>query len=278
MQISRRSFSFKLAAGLLGGSALPAFAAEPPPAIFGKSWIVVDSGTGTVLGSMNADQRRPVASTQKLLTALLICERGGLRDPITVQKSDTLVAPTRLGIKTGDKYPRVELLKALLVKSGNDLAHCLGRDYAGSEAAFGNHMTARAKRLGMASSQFKNASGLPDDAQFSTARDMARLALYIHNHPDPAVRAVILGITRMATTSFKFASGRTLQLTNTNKLLTLLPGCTGMKTGYTNEGGRCLVSSLSRNGRNLIAVVLRSDTAHIWKDSSSLLEWGLRRG
>lgn len=255
-----------------------ALGAEPPPVVFGKAWIVVDAGTGVVIGSKNADQRRQVASTQKLMTALLVCERGGLTEAITVDKSDTLVAPSKLGIKTGEKYARVELLKALLMKSGNDLAHCLGREYAGSEAKFALQMTARAKKLGMSSSVFKNASGLPDTTQYSTARDMARLALYIHNHPDRNVRGVILGITRMAQATFRFGNGRILQMTNTNKLLTRVPGCTGMKTGYTNASGRCLVSSVSRNGRNVIVVVLGSDTQNIWNDSQRLLEWGLRRG
>lgn len=280
MELTRRKFSFSLAAALLGASEPLLTAAQAPPdGIFAKSWIVVDAtGAGTVLGSHNADVRREVASTQKLMTALLICERGGLRDSITVQRSDTLVAPTRLGLKTGEKYARVELLKALLIKSGNDLAHCLGREYAGSEAEFGKHMTARARKQGMASTVFKNASGLPDSTQFSTARDMARLALGIHNHPNPSVRGVILGITRMATTTFRFASGRTLQMTNTNKLLTRIPGCNGMKTGYTNAAGRCLVSSLERDGRRVIVVALGSDSKNIWDDSQRLLEWGLRRG
>lgn len=278
MALTRRKFSFSLAAGFLGASGPLLHAAQPPPkGIFAKAWIVVDANLGTVLGSLNADSRREVASTQKLMTGLLICERGRLRDPVTVQRSDTLVAPTRFGIKAGEKYPRVELLKALLLKSGNDLAHCLGRDYAGSEAEFGKHMTVRARKLGMATSLFKNASGLPDSTQFSTARDMARLALYIHNHPDAAVRGVLLGITRMATATFRFANGRELQMTNTNKLLTRVPGCNGMKTGYTNAAGRCLVSSVARDGRRVIVVALGSDSKNIWNDSHLLLEWGLRR-
>lgn len=279
MALTRRKFSLGVAAALFGGGTSSIFGAEPAPAgVFAKAWIVVDADAGTVLGSKNADVRREVASTQKLMTALLISERGGLRDLITVDRSDTLVAPTRLGIKTGEKYPRVELMKALLLKSGNDLAHCLGRDYAGSEAEFGRHMTARARKMGMASTVFKNASGLPDSTQYSTARDMARLALNIHNHPNRNVRGVILGITRMATSSFRFASGRTLQITNTNKLLTRIPGCNGMKTGYTNAAGRCLVSSVDREGRRVIVVALGSDSRNIWNDSQRLLEWGLRRG
>jgi serine-type D-Ala-D-Ala carboxypeptidase (penicillin-binding protein 5/6) len=278
MAITRRSFPLHLAALFFGGSMVTALGAEPPPVVFGKAWIVVDAGTGVVIGSKNADQRRQVASTQKLMTALLVCERGGLTEQITVAKSDTLVAPSKLGIKAGEKYSRVELLKALLMKSGNDLAHCLGREHSGSEADFAVQMSERALKLGMTNSKFKNASGLPDTTQYSTARDMARLALYIHNHPNRNVRGVILGITRMAQATFRFANGRTLQMTNTNKLLTRVPGCNGMKTGYTNASGRCLVSSVSRDGRNVIVVVLGSDTKNIWNDSQRLLEWGLRRG
>ena len=255
----------------------PTTAADAPPAVTAKAWIVVDAANGNVLGQFNSEQRRPVASTQKLMTALIVCESGDINESIKVERSDTLVAPTKLGIKAGESYRRVDLLKALLVKSGNDIAHCLGRENAGSEAAFGEKMTARARRLGMNSSQFKNASGLPDPAQYSTARDMAKLALYIHRHPNQHVRSVILGITSMAETNFRFASGRNIKLTNTNRLLTRVPGCNGMKTGYTNLGGRCLVSSVTRDGRTIIAVVLGSDSKAIWGSSQRLLEWGLRK-
>lgn len=268
-----RTLCTLLAAGILPAAAEP----EPPPPVVAKAWIVVDADTMLPIGGENADQRRPVASTQKLLTALLVCERGGLTETITVDKSDTLVAPSKLGIQTGQKYRRVDLLKGLLIKSGNDLAHCLGRDHSGSEANFARNMTARARSLGMVTSQFRNASGLPDSEQFSTARDMARLAMYIHHHPDPKVRNVILGITRMAETTFSFANGRTVKMTNTNKLLTRLPGCNGMKTGYTNAGGKCLVSSVTRDGHTVIAVVLGSDSKNVWTSSQRLLEWGLRR-
>lgn len=272
--------SLALAACLAGAmlSFPAAVPGAPPPDTYAKAWIVVDAGRVQVLGTKNADQRRPVASTQKLLTALLIVERfgrKGLDEMVTVDRGVTKVAPYKIGVRPGEKYRRVDLLKSLLIKSGNDIAHVLGVDYAGSEEQFARAMTARARQLGMLDSQFRNASGLPDDAQYSTARDMARLALYIYR--DPELHPVIIGITRMRGMTFTFNSGRTRKLTNTNKLLTRLGGCNGMKTGYTNASGRCLVSSVNRNGRHLIAVVLGSSSKHIWNDSQRLLEWGLTR-
>jgi serine-type D-Ala-D-Ala carboxypeptidase (penicillin-binding protein 5/6) len=275
-QKTRKSAALLAACCLL---AAPAAAIEPPPNVTAQSWILVDAGRAVVLGAKNADQRRPVASTQKLMTALLVVERGGLNDLVTVDRSDTLVAPTKVGLKTGQQIKRIELLKSLLIKSGNDIAHCLGRDHSGSEARFAEAMTRRARELRMMDTQFRNASGLPDPEQFSTARDMARLALFIYRSgeaPDKMLHRTIIGITRMPSMVLALPDGRKLTLTNTNRLLARVPGCNGMKTGYTNASGRCLISSVNRDGRHLIAVVLGSTSQAIWNDSQSILEWGLR--
>ncbi|QQL44535.1 D-alanyl-D-alanine carboxypeptidase family protein [Sulfuriroseicoccus oceanibius] len=246
-----------------------AASAASAPSIYGKAAIVVDADTGVVLYTKNADQRRPVASTQKLLTALLVLEKGNVNGMLTVDRSDTLVAPAKIGLRTGQQYRRIDLLRTLLVKSSNDVAHCLARDHSGSEAAFARLMTRRARQLGMVNSNFKNASGLPADGQYSTARDMARLA--ITSYHTPAIRA----ITKIETLPFRFANGRTRTLHNTNKLLKRMPGVNGLKTGYTNAAGRCLICSINRDGRNIITVVLGSSSRHIWNDSRKLLEYGL---
>ncbi len=272
----------------LAGLALPSRVAafEPPPPVFARSWIVVDADRITVLGASNADERRPVASTQKLMTALLVVEQGGLNKTVTVDASDVAVAPSRVGIKSGQRYTRLELLRGMLVKSGNDLAHCLGRTHSGSEQSFAARMTQRAHELRMSSTQFRNASGLPDPEQYSTARDMARLALYIYRNgmvpgmpssPASNINTIILGITQLPSTPFRFSDGRSITLTSTNKLIPRVPGCVGMKTGFTNASGRCLVSAVHRDGRNIIAVTLGSNSKYVWDDSQKLLEWGLRQ-
>jgi len=250
---------------------IPATWSAGAPKISAKSAIVVDADTGRVLFEKNADTRRPVASTQKLLTSLLVIEAGKLDKSVTVQLSDTKVEPTKLGIKKGDIYTRRKLIQAMLVKSCNDVARCLARQHSGSEKAFAEVMTGRARNLGMAHSRFKNASGLPAKDQYSTARDMAKLGRAAY--ANPTIRDVI----RVPKLTFHFSDGREGTLNNTNKLLRRFPGCDGMKTGYTRASGRCLVASGTRYGRAVVVVVLGCNPSAIWRETSALLEHGLER-
>ena len=237
-----------------------------------QSVIVVDARTGEVLYEKNADQQRAPASTQKLLTALLVAERGYLDERITIMPSDTLAAPTKLYLKPGHTYRRIDLLRALLVKSPNDVARALARDYAGSPEAFAEAMNQRARAAGAMNSNFRNPNGLPDPMQFSTARDLALIARAAYANP------TIRSIVSMPNYVFRFADGRTRELENTNKVLKRLPYCNGMKTGYTNAAGSCLISSASRPGRDVIAVVLGHTKPRIWQDSAAFLTWALWHG
>jgi D-alanyl-D-alanine carboxypeptidase (penicillin-binding protein 5/6) len=238
------------------------------PVISGAAAIVVDADTGGVLHELNADQTRQVASTQKLLTALIIAESGDLDQRVVVQPSDTWAEPSKLYLKAGDVYERGQLLRILLVKSMNDVARCLARDNAGSVEAFAAKMNARARALGMTSSRFVNPNGLPDSSQYSTARDMARVAMAAYRN------STIRNIVRLRQTVFQYADGRTRTFQNTNQVLKNFPLCNGMKTGYTEAAGHCLISSASHNGRDIISVVL-GDSKQIWVDSYRLLAWGL---
>jgi D-alanyl-D-alanine carboxypeptidase (penicillin-binding protein 5/6) len=234
------------------------------------SVLVADATTGQVLYEKNADQQRPPASTQKLLTALLIVEAGNLDKRVMVAASDTRVEPVTLGIKPGEVYTRRELLQVLLVHSVNDVACVLARDNAGSVAEFADKMNAKAQELGMKKSHFVNPNGLPAPDQYSSARDMARLALAAYRSP------TIRSIVSTKSLVFEFADGRLEAFRNTNRILRDSPFCNGMKTGYTQAAGHCLVSSGTRNGREVIAVVLGDkDRSCLWRDSSSLLAWGL---
>lgn len=268
---SRRQFLTRLAATGVGlGIAVPrASAAGPPPLLSAPVAIVIDARTGRVLFEKNADEVRPIASTQKLLTALILCERGDLRGRLVVQASDVAVEPTKLGLKTGQSYGRGYLMQAMLVKSCNDVARALGRDYAGSEARFGAAMTARAARLGCRSSQFLNASGLPAPGQRSCARDLALIARAAYSVP------VIRQIVRLESLPFRYADGRQITLHTTNKLMTRCSYVTGMKTGYTNKAGKCLVSSGAHGNRHVIAVILGSSSKYIWDESQALIDYGL---
>lgn len=244
----------------------------PVPAISSAAAVVMDGVTGRLLAAKNPDERRAVASTQKLLTALLTLEDGPLSDPVTVVTSDTRVEPSKIYIRAGETYSRAALVKALMVKSGNDVAKALARDVAGSEPAFSNLMNQRALSLGMQNSNFLNPHGLTEDGQYSTARDVAILARAAYQLP--AIRSFV------KTKSYTFArpDGQTKSLSNTNKLLSRVSYCTGMKTGTTNASGRCLVSSGELDGRFVIVVVLGANNESIlYTDSENLLRWGLER-
>ncbi len=233
--------------------------------------IVVDARTGTVLSAKNADARRPVASTQKLLTALLVAERGGLSRKVTIEKSDTLASPTKLNMEVGDEYRRDDLLRILLVKSMNDVARCLARDHAGSVEAFAERMNQKAQQLGMVNSHFVNPNGLPAKGQYSTARDMSVLARAAYRNK------ALRGITCMKSLTWTYPDGSQKVFNNTNRVLTSLSACNGLKTGYTDAAGFCLVSSAAVGSREVIAVVLGDKRDAIWTDSHRPMAWGLTR-
>lgn len=242
-----------------------------PPQTQASSVIVVDLNTSKVLYAKNADQRRAVASTQKIITALCVLDAGSLDKPVRIVTSDGDCEPTKLGIRAGEIYTRRALLKVLLVKSANDVARALARDVAGSEANFAILMNRKCAQLGMRNSRFRNPHGLTEPGQYSTARDMAIAAMEAYKHP------FIRDCVATKVTTFRFSDGRTIQLETTNKVLKDLPYCNGMKTGTTNASGRCLIATGSLRDRDAVAVVLHSNSRSIWNDSSSLLRWALER-
>jgi len=253
---------------------IPASALTPGPSgavpnTRANSVVVVDARTGAVLHEKNADQPRPAASTQKLLTALIVAETGYLDRPVRVEPIDTFAEPVRLNIRPGEVYQRIDLLRALLVKSPNDVARCLARDNAGSIEAFADRMNAKAQLLGATHSHFLNPNGLPIPGQYSTARDLAVIARA--GYANPTIRSIVC----LPQLVFRYANGRTRELENTNKVLKRLPFCNGMKTGYTEAAGHCLIASGSRPGRDIIVVVLGDTKSGVWTDAASLLSWGL---
>src|SRR5881398_2825957 len=233
------------------------------------SVIVVDANSGQIMYEKNADAVRAAASTQKLLTALIIAERGLLDQPVAVQTIDTMADPVKLNIKPGDTYQRIDLLRALLVKSPNDVARCLARDNAGSVEAFAEVMNRRAHELGATHSHFVNPNGLPIPGQYSSARDLALIARVAY--ANPTIRSIVC----LPQLVFRYANGRTRELENTNKLLRRLPYCNGMKTGYTDAAGKCLIASGTRPGKDVIVVVLGDSSSRVWRDASALLSWSL---
>jgi len=221
------------------------------PATGARAVMIIDAHSGQVLYEKNAD------------------ERGFLDRPVRVEAIDAMCEPVKLNIRSGETYQRIDLLRALLVKSPNDVARCLARDYAGSVEAFATVMNQRARELGATQSHFVNPNGLPVAGQYSTARDLSIIARAAY--ANPTIRSIVC----MPQIVFRYANGRTRELENTNKVLRRSPYCNGMKTGYTEAAGHCLIASGSRPGRDVIVVVLGDSKAGVWRDASALLSWGL---
>ena len=247
----------------------PGSVSKIAPATRATSVMVIDARTGEIFYEKNADAPRPAASTQKLLTALIVSERGYLDRPVTVQPIDTMAEPVKLNIRPGETYTRIELLRALLVKSPNDVARCLARDSAGSLEAFADLMNQKARELGATHSHFVNPNGLPMPGQYSSARDLSIIAKAAY------ANSTIRSIVCLPNLAFRYANGRVRELENTNKVLRRLAWCNGMKTGYTEAAGHCLIASGARPGRDIIVVVLGDSKSGVWQDASALLSWGL---
>jgi D-alanyl-D-alanine carboxypeptidase (penicillin-binding protein 5/6) len=260
-----------LRAEAVAPQAAAAIPTTPPPPVAAESVIVIDPVSGRVLYAKNADQRRPVASTQKLVTALVAMDTGNIDKPVTISSDDTRCEPTKLYLKPGEVHTRRELLKVLMVKSANDVGRALARDIGGSQEGFAAMMNRKAAQLGMRNSHFMNPHGLPQDGQFSTARDIAIASRAAWRS------GTIRSMTALKRTTFRHSDGRVKTLENTNKLLKRVPYCDGLKTGTTNAAGRCLVSSGTLGSRSAIVVVLKSNSANVWNDSEKLLRWALER-
>lgn len=213
--------------------------------------IVVEAGSGKVLHAENADAVRYPASLAKMMTLYLLfseVESGRLRmdSELSVSVNAARQPASKLGLKAGTSISVADAIAALCVKSANDVATVVAENLAGSEAAFADRMTSTGRQLGLRSTRFRNASGLPDPAQVTTARDMAVLARALQTR-FPRLYA------NFSRQSFSWA-GATHE--NTNRLLGVVPGMDGIKTGYTEASGYNLAASVRRGGRRIIVVVL----------------------
>jgi D-alanyl-D-alanine carboxypeptidase len=236
---------FSGAIALSGGSAL----AAPNAAI------VVDAKSGKVLYSSNPDAKRHPASLTKMMTLYMLFEsidsgKTSLKTKIKMSSRCAGQAPSKLGIKAGGTISARDAILALVTKSANDVACAIGEHLAGSESGFARKMTARAHALGMSKTNFRNASGLPDPAQVTSARDMATLGRALQEHFPSHYKY-------FSTRSFKW-KGATIA--NHNRLLGRVEGVDGIKTGYTRASGFNLVSSVKRGNRQIVAVVLGGDS------------------
>ena len=225
------------------------------------SAILMDVNSGRVLYEQNADAKMLIASTTKIMTALVAIREGNLGDVVTINHETTLTEGSSMYLKEGEELTLETLLYGLMLCSGNDAAVAIAGHVGGSQTGFVALMNETARELGMEHSSFANPNGLDHENHYSTARDMARLAC-------AAVQNETL--VRIASTRTVTAGGRTM--TNHNKLLSYVEGCIGLKTGYTRAAGRTLVSCAERDGQRLVAVTLQD--GNDWADHQALVEYG----
>ncbi len=232
------------------------------------SAVLYEPSSGRVLFEQNAHVRRPMASTTKLMTALLAAESVPQEAMLTSSFEALNVEGSSMGLQVGDTISRDDLLYGLLLSSGNDAANVFALSMDGSYEVFAERMNARAAKIGMTDTCFVTPSGLDADGHGASAYDMALLAAEVLKND---LLATICATKDASIT----AGGRTLYLSNHNRLLSEYEGAVGMKTGYTSKAGRCLVSAATRDGVTLIAVTL--DCANDWEEHKALLDAGFSR-
>lgn len=247
---------------LLTLGTLPAGAASSAPEVSASSAILVDADSGRVLYEKNAYEQRSIASITKLMTALVAVECG--LDPdkkLTIRQEWTGIEGSSMYLKAGEELTLRELLYGLLLASGNDAAVAIAGCCGGDVETFVSYMNDKAQELGMADTHFANPNGLDDPEHYSTAADMALLGRAVMEQPL---------LAEIVATGSATVAGRSL--TNHNKLLWQYEGCIGLKTGYTDEAGRTLVSCAQCNGQRLIAVTLNAPDD--WRDHTALFDYG----
>ena len=230
-------------------------------AVSARRAILMDAQTGRVLYEKSAHEQSLIASTTKIMTALVVCQQCNVLDRVRIPREAVGIEGSSMYLKEGEVLTVQELLYGLMLSSGNDAAVALAIYCGGTVEGFAELMNDKARLLGMNDSHFVNPNGLDAPGHYSTARDLAVLAAYAME--DPVFRQTV------GTKEIRLGER---YLTNHNKLLWQVEGAEGIKTGFTKAAGRILVSSASRNGRRLVCVTI--DAPDDWKDHSSLYDSG----
>ena len=236
----------------------------PVRGISAEQAIVVDGETGRILYENRADEPGLIASTTKIMTALIVCEQCNVLDRMRIPKEAVGIEGSSMYLQEGEILTIQELLYGLMLSSGNDAAVALAIYCGGTVEGFAELMNDKAHVLGLKNTHFENPNGLDSPGHYSTARDLAVLAAYAMENP-----------IFYKTVSAKTVTVGSRYLRNHNKLLWQVPGADGVKTGYTRAAGRILVSSATREGRRLICVTLNDPND--WADHAALLEEGFSR-
>jgi serine-type D-Ala-D-Ala carboxypeptidase (penicillin-binding protein 5/6) len=261
-----------LCAAVLAAVAVPCAAARAaPPAIRAPEAILVEPQTQDVVYARRPTARRPIASTTKLMTALLTLERARLGEVFTAAPYNPSPAESLMGLRAGERLTVADLLRGLLVVSANDAAVTLAVDVAGSRRRFVALMNRRARQLGLHDTHYANPVGLDQPGNYSSAADLVKLTLVLRQ------RAFFRATTNLATVTLR-SGARRRHLVNRNALVRTVPYVNGVKTGHTNVAGYILVGSATRNGVTLISAVL-GDGSEAQRDDDSLrlLRYGLSR-
>ena len=244
-----------------------AYAEDVQIDISASSAVLLVSGSNEVLFEKSAYEKRPMASTTKIMSSIIAIESGRLDEEITVTQEMTSVEGTSMGLLPNDRVSVSELVYGMLLSSGNDAANATAITIAGSTDAFVSMMNDKAEQIGMLLTHFATPSGLDADDHYSTAYDMALLGSYaIENEQFLEICSSSSAVVDYGNPPYK------RRLTNHNKLLKIYDGAIGIKTGFTKKSGRCLVSAAERDGVTLVCVTLND--ADDWNDHKKLLDYG----
>ena len=271
MMIVKRLFSLVFLS-LLCASVSAKVLIPAPPQIAGSAWILVDATTGKVLMENNADQQLPPASLTKMMTSYVVAtelHKGKIKeqDEVLVSVKAWKMGGSKMYIREGTLVPVIDLLRGVIIQSGNDASVALAEHLAGSEDAFADVMNQQAELLGMTNTYYANATGWPAEGHLTTARDLSKLAeALIRDFPE-----------HYAIYSEKYFTYNDIKQPNRNRLLWRDGSVDGVKTGHTEEAGYCLVSSAVRNDMRLIAVVMGTASEESRaRESQKLLSYGFR--
>ena len=244
------------------------------PKLSAESAILVEASTGRIIYEKNADTPREPASMTKMLTCILALEELEPNENIIMGRDAVTTEDNTLDWTTGDSVSAKDMITAVMLVSENGGAVALSQAVAGGESQFARMMNAKAKALGCNRSHFVNSNGLPDPNHYSTAADMARIAVYCMKNK--TFREIV--DTRRTSIRWTYPKDKWAELTNTNELLGKYKGCNGIKTGWTRAAGGCLTAGAKRGEVELIAVVMHSENHDTrFDDASSLLSYGFER-
>lgn len=235
-----------------------------------RAAVIMDVSSGRVLYSKNMDEKLSMASTTKIMTTLVAIESGRLEEKVTVSRNASHTEGSSIYLREGERQTVYDLLYAIMLRSGNDAAVAVAEHIGGSIEGFAELMNRKAQEIGANNTHFANPHGLDAEGHYTTAYDLALITAYALRNP---IFAEIVSSKKKAIEGPPNENWYRVMI-NKNKMLWQFDGGDGVKTGYTKKAGRCLVSSATRNGMQLVSVVL--NCGPMWNDSTALLEYGFK--